>query len=259
MRHMPCRCARRRRGDLRAAGRLCTWRQLPPRTRQRAATEPRPQPRRGRCSAAAAQSEDEVQHRASLNVVLAGLLLVGHLLASEDEALLRRRDPLLLLHALLDPRDEVVRLDVNLNLLASERLHLDLWLAAGGVGVRCGQQARHARPNAPPPFTGSQQSRQRRAATLRFACRRMVVTGRHARPRGLRAQEPMQAALRRVPACAYVHGAAARLGGKVARPESGDLVCRRDGGALSLFGVLVSLLARPRGWSSPPAHQRPRV
>jgi hypothetical protein len=43
-----------------------------------------------------------------------------HLLAAKDETLLDGRDALLLLHLLLDLRDLVVALDVELNLLAGE-------------------------------------------------------------------------------------------------------------------------------------------
>ena len=47
------------------------------------------------------------------------------LLSGEDESLLRRWDPLLLLYSLLDPLDLVCRLDVDLDLLASQCLHLN--------------------------------------------------------------------------------------------------------------------------------------
>lgn len=45
---------------------------------------------------------------------------------AEDQPLLGRRDALLLLHPLLDARDRVVALNVDLDLLASQRFDLDL-------------------------------------------------------------------------------------------------------------------------------------
>ena len=79
-----------------------------------------------------------MEHGAALDVVLGRLLVVAHLLAAKDQALLRRRDALLLLHSLLDARDGVVALDVDLNLLAGQRLDLDLrGAAAKPEVVRC--------------------------------------------------------------------------------------------------------------------------
>jgi len=46
---------------------------------------------------------------------------ISHLLPTINQPLLHRRDPLLLLYALLDPVDLIVRLDIELNLLAGER------------------------------------------------------------------------------------------------------------------------------------------
>jgi hypothetical protein len=51
--------------------------------------------------------------------------------------LLHRRDALLLLHALLDALDRVGRLDVDLDLLPGQRLHLDHHAAAVGWGGVC--------------------------------------------------------------------------------------------------------------------------
>lgn len=45
---------------------------------------------------------------------------------TENQALLRRRNALLFLDALLDARDGIVGLDVDLDLLSGQRLHLDL-------------------------------------------------------------------------------------------------------------------------------------
>merc|ERR1719323_2266019 len=74
---------------------------------------------------ASSQRKDQVKNGASLNLVVSRRLLVVHLLSREDESLLRRRDPFLLLNSLLDPLDLVSGLDVDLDLLASQRLHLD--------------------------------------------------------------------------------------------------------------------------------------
>ena len=48
-----------------------------------------------------------------------------HLLSGKDESLLGWRDSLLLFDALLDSLNLVVGLDVDLDLLTSEGLHLD--------------------------------------------------------------------------------------------------------------------------------------
>ena len=45
---------------------------------------------------------------------------ISHLLPAINQPLLHRRDPLLLLHPLLDPGDFIVRLDIELNLLSGE-------------------------------------------------------------------------------------------------------------------------------------------
>eukprot|EP00302_Diacronema_sp_CCMP2436_P010887 CAMPEP_0179896494 /NCGR_PEP_ID=MMETSP0982-20121206/36447_1 /TAXON_ID=483367 /ORGANISM="non described non described, Strain CCMP 2436" /LENGTH=408 /DNA_ID=CAMNT_0021793351 /DNA_START=262 /DNA_END=1489 /DNA_ORIENTATION=+ len=83
-------------------------------------------PRRRGHSAAAPQREHKVQHGAALDVVIRRFLVVGHLLAAEDETLLRRGDALLLLNPLLNPGDRFVALDVDLDFLAGQRLDLDL-------------------------------------------------------------------------------------------------------------------------------------
>lgn len=87
-------------------------------------------------ASAVAQRQHEVQDRAPLYVVLPGLLrIVVHLLAVENEALLHGRDALLLLHTLLHALDGVRRLDVDLELLAGQRLHLDHHAAAEEAGT----------------------------------------------------------------------------------------------------------------------------
>ena len=78
----------------------------------------------------------QVKHRTSLDVVLLGGFLVIHLLSGEDEPLLDGWDPLLLLHPLLDARDRVVALNVDLDLLASQRFYLDLPPSRGQVSVQ---------------------------------------------------------------------------------------------------------------------------
>ena len=55
---------------------------------------------------------------------------------AEDQPLLGRRDALLLLHPLLDARDRVVALNVDLDLLASQRFYLDLPPSRGQVSVQ---------------------------------------------------------------------------------------------------------------------------
>lgn len=69
----------------------------------------------------ATQRQDQMQGGAALEGVVGGGLVVGHLLAAENEALLDGRDALLLLDLLLDFRDLVVEVDVELNLLAGKR------------------------------------------------------------------------------------------------------------------------------------------
>ena len=61
-----------------------------------------------------------MQDRAALDAKVLDGPVVVHLLAAKDEALLRGRDALLLLDALLDLRDLVGRVDVE----------LDFWSAA---------------------------------------------------------------------------------------------------------------------------------
>ena len=61
-----------------------------------------------------------MQSGAALEGIVGGRLVVGHLLAAKDEALLDGRNPLLLLDLLLDLRDLVVEVDVELDLLAGQ-------------------------------------------------------------------------------------------------------------------------------------------
>ena len=63
---------------------------------------------------------------ATLELVLAGGLVVVHLLATEDETLLCWGNALLLLDTLLDARDFVVGLNIELDLLAGQGAHFDL-------------------------------------------------------------------------------------------------------------------------------------
>lgn len=82
-------------------------------------------------AAAAAQRQHQMQHRAAGDLVVRRRLVVVHLLAGEDEPLLRRRNSLLLLDALLDPLDLVRRLDVDLDLLAGQRLRREVDVVGG--------------------------------------------------------------------------------------------------------------------------------
>ena len=60
-----------------------------------------------------------MQYRAALDAKLLDRLFVVHLLAAKDEPLLRGRNALLLFDTLLDPRD----------LVGSVNVQLDLWSA----------------------------------------------------------------------------------------------------------------------------------
>ena len=80
--------------------------------------------------------------------------LLNSCCTAKDQPLLGRRDALLLLDSLLDARDRVVALDIDLDLLASQRFHLDLpaastwcqWRGLANTRVcLLGFAARHAR------------------------------------------------------------------------------------------------------------------
>ena len=73
-----------------------------------------------------AQAEDKVQRALLLDVVVAEGPAVLKLLAGKDEALLVRRNALLVLDLGLDDIDRVVRLDLERDRLASEGLDEDL-------------------------------------------------------------------------------------------------------------------------------------
>ena len=66
------------------------------------------------------QSKDQMQSRTTLQVVLLCRLVIAHLLASEDQPLLRWWDAFLLLNALLDLADFIIGLDIEFDLLAGE-------------------------------------------------------------------------------------------------------------------------------------------
>src|SRR5438128_642673 len=76
---------------------------------------------RKKTSPPAPQREHQVQRAPALELKVARQLVVAHLLAAVDEALLRRRDALLLLDALLDLLHGEVGLDVKLDLAAGQR------------------------------------------------------------------------------------------------------------------------------------------
>ena len=85
-----------------------------------------------------------MQRRLLLDVVVRERAAVLELLAREDEALLVRRDALLVLDLLLDVVDRVRRLDVERDGLAGEGLDENLRGAVGslsgrGVGCFCGR------------------------------------------------------------------------------------------------------------------------
>ena len=75
---------------------------------------------------AAAQAQHEVQRRLLLDVVVRQRAAVLELLAREDQALLVRRDALLVLDLRLDVVDRVRRLDVQRDRLAREGLDENL-------------------------------------------------------------------------------------------------------------------------------------
>ena len=81
------------------------------------------------CSAAAAQPQHQVQCRLLLDVVVSQRAAVLELLAREDEALLVRRDALLVLDLGLDVLDRVGALDLERDGLSGQRLDEDLHAA----------------------------------------------------------------------------------------------------------------------------------
>ena len=74
----------------------------------------------------AAQAQDEVQRRLLLNVVIGKGAAVLELLASKDQALLIRRDALLVLDLLLHIVNRIAGLDVQGNGLSGQSLHENL-------------------------------------------------------------------------------------------------------------------------------------
>ena len=86
----------------------------------------------------------QVEGRLLLDVVVLEGAAILELLTSEDEALLVRRDALLVLDLLLHVVDRVARLDVERDRLAGEGLDENLRGAVGslsgrGVGCSCGR------------------------------------------------------------------------------------------------------------------------
>jgi len=79
-------------------------------------------------AAAAAEPEHQVQRRLLLDVVVGQRALVLQLLPGEDQALLVRRDPFLVLDLGLDVGDGVAALDLQRHRLPGEGLHEDLHL-----------------------------------------------------------------------------------------------------------------------------------
>jgi len=66
-----------------------------------------------------------MQHCSAGHLVLGSSLLVIHLFAAEDESLLGGRDPLLLLHPLLDALHLICWFNVDFNLFSSQGLDFD--------------------------------------------------------------------------------------------------------------------------------------
>jgi len=66
-----------------------------------------------------------MEYWSTLDFIISGCFLIIHLLSGENQSLLLRGDPLLLLHTFLDPLYLIRRLDVDLDLFSSERLHFD--------------------------------------------------------------------------------------------------------------------------------------
>ena len=87
-----------------------------------------------------AQAQDEVQRRLLLNVVVGERAAVLELLARKDQALLVRRNSLLVLNPRLDILDSVATLDLGDDGLASQRPHKNLHIvhkhAASKIAVR---------------------------------------------------------------------------------------------------------------------------
>ena len=73
---------------------------------------------------AAAQAEHQVERRLLLDVVVRQRAAVLELLAREDQALLVRRDALLVVDLLLDVLDGVARLDIQRNGVTRQRISL---------------------------------------------------------------------------------------------------------------------------------------
>lgn len=66
-----------------------------------------------------------MQNRPAFDIVVLSLVLVVHLLARENEALLHRGNAFLFLHSLLDPLNRIARVDVDFDLFSRQRPNLD--------------------------------------------------------------------------------------------------------------------------------------
>jgi hypothetical protein len=91
---------------------------------------------------AAAEAEHQVESGLLLDVVVGEGAAVLELLAGEDEALLVRRDALLVLDLGLHVVDGVRGLHLQRDRLARQGLHEDLHLGGGAVGVGFGRGVR---------------------------------------------------------------------------------------------------------------------
>eukprot|EP01064_Diplonema_japonicum_P025461 TRINITY_DN36891_c0_g1_i1.p1 TRINITY_DN36891_c0_g1~~TRINITY_DN36891_c0_g1_i1.p1 ORF type:complete len:131 (-),score=5.37 TRINITY_DN36891_c0_g1_i1:28-393(-) len=76
-------------------------------------------------SKSTSQCQHQVKYGSCGDIVFDCSLLIGHLSTTENQSLLCRRDPFLLLNSFLNPLNLAVRLDVKLNLLPSQRFHFD--------------------------------------------------------------------------------------------------------------------------------------
>jgi len=81
----------------------------------------------------------QVQRGASFELVVARGFVIGHLLSTENQALLDRRNSLLLFNTFFDLGDEVVRLDVELDLFPGEGSDFDEHRICVTIGCSVGK------------------------------------------------------------------------------------------------------------------------
>jgi hypothetical protein len=71
------------------------------------------------------QGQHHVYHAPTFDVVILRGFLVVHLLSTENQPLLHRRDAFLLFHSLFDSNDGIGDFDVEFDLFASQGFHFD--------------------------------------------------------------------------------------------------------------------------------------